>query len=44
MGKEFFEAGKKRLDGNTMPETTSSEVRDLKKENDRLNTLMQSCR
>ena len=34
--KEFLEAGKKRLQGDTVREATSTEVVDLKKENDQL--------
>ncbi len=38
--KEFLEAGKKRLQGDTAREATSSEVGDLKKENDQLKQLV----
>jgi transposase len=38
--KEFLEAGKKRLQGDTLREATSSEVGDLKKENDQLKALV----
>jgi len=38
--KEFLEAGKKRLQGDTSREATSSEVGDLKKENDQLKHLV----
>lgn len=38
--KEFLEAGKKRLQGDTVREATSSEVGDLKKENDQLKALV----
>jgi transposase len=38
--KEFLEAGKKRLQGDTVREATSSEVGDLKKENDQLKSLV----
>ena len=34
--KEFLEAGKKRLTGDTQREATSSEVKDLREENDNL--------
>jgi transposase len=34
--KEFLEAGKKRLQGDTIREASSIEVVDLKKENDQL--------
>ena len=34
--KDFFEAGKKRLAGDTMREANTSEVQELKKENDHL--------
>jgi len=34
--KEFLEAGKKRLTGDTQREATSSEVKDLRDENDNL--------
>ncbi len=34
--KEFLEAGKKRLSGDTVREASSSEVRDLRRENIRL--------
>ena|ERR1035437_2765193 len=34
--KEFLEAGKKRLSGDTTREATSDEVADLRKENQRL--------
>lgn len=38
--KEFLEAGKKRLQGDTVREATSGEVGDLKKENDQLKQLV----
>jgi len=38
--KEFLEAGKKRLQGNTEREATSSDVIDLRKENDQLKALV----
>jgi transposase len=38
--KEFLEAGKKRLQGDTVREATSSEVDDLKKENEQLKALV----
>jgi transposase len=38
--KEFLEAGKKRLLGDTQREATSSEVADLRKENARLKKLV----
>lgn len=38
--KEFLEAGKKRLQGDLVREATSSEVEDLKKENDQLKALV----
>jgi len=38
--KEFLEAGKKRLQGDTVREATSTEVVDLKKENDQLKQLV----
>jgi transposase len=38
--KEFLEAGKKRLQGDTMREATGNEVVDLKKENDQLKQLV----
>jgi len=38
--KDFLEAGKKRLQGDTAREATSSEVVDLKKENDQLKALV----
>lgn len=38
--KEFLEAGKKRLQGDTVQEATNSEVVDLKKENDQLKQLV----
>ena len=38
--KEFLEAGKKRLQGDTVREATSTEVIDLKKENDQLKALV----
>jgi len=37
--KEFMEAGKKRLAGDTVREATSDEVSDLKKENLRLKEM-----
>jgi transposase len=38
--KEFLEAGKKRLVGDTTREATSTEVADLRKENARLKQLV----
>ena len=38
--KEFLEAGKQRLAGDTKREATSTEVTDLKKENDQLKHLL----
>jgi len=38
--KEFLEAGKKRLSGDTAREATSSEVGDLRAENDQLKQLV----
>jgi transposase len=38
--KDFLEAGKKRLQGDTVREATSTEVVDLKKENDQLKHLV----
>jgi transposase len=38
--KEFLEAGKRRLDGNTKREATSNEVTDLRKENLHLKQLV----
>ena len=38
--KEFLEAGKKRLSGDTTCEATSSEVEDLRKENEKLKVLL----
>lgn len=38
--KEFLEAGKKRLQGDTVREATSNEVGELKKENDQLKALV----
>ena len=38
--KDFLEAGKKRLAGDTAREATSSEVGDLKSENDQLKQLV----
>jgi transposase len=38
--KEFLEAGKKRLLGDTVREATSTEVVDLKKENEQLKALV----
>jgi transposase len=38
--KEFLEAGKKRLLGDTQREATSSEVADLRKENVRLKEIV----
>jgi len=37
--KDFLEAGKKRLQGDTTREATSSEVNDLKSENEQLKQL-----
>jgi len=42
--KEFLEAGKKRLLGDTQREATSSEVSDLRKENARLKELVAETR
>ena len=38
--REFLEAGKKRLSGDTTREATSDEVTDLKKENQRLKEMV----
>lgn len=38
--RDFLEAGKKRRQGDTVQEATSSEVVDLKKENDQLKSLV----
>ncbi len=38
--KEFLEAGKKRLAGDTVREANSGEVSDLRKENDQLKQLV----
>lgn len=38
--KDFLEAGKRRLIGDTVREATSSEVIDLKRENDQLKALV----
>ena len=38
--KDFLEAGKKRLAGDTAREATSSEVTDLRSENDQLKQLV----
>jgi len=38
--KDFLEAGKKRLQGDTTREATSSEVTDLRGENDQLKQLV----
>ena len=38
--KDFLEAGKKRLQGDTVREATSSEVSDLKSENEQLKQLV----
>jgi len=38
--KDFLEAGKKRLQGDTVREATSSEVSDLRSENDQLKQLV----
>ena len=38
--KEFLEAGKRRLSGNTKREATSSEVTDLRRENNQLKHLV----
>jgi len=38
--KEFLEAGKKRLEGDTTREATSDEVTELRKENQRLKELV----
>jgi len=38
--RDFLEAGKKRLQGDTMREANSSEVGDLRKENEQLKQLV----
>jgi transposase len=38
--KEFMEAGKQRLVGNTKRQADSSEVKDLRKENNQLKELV----
>ena len=38
--KDFLEAGKKRLSGDTAREATSSEVTDIRSENDQLKQLV----
>jgi transposase len=38
--KDFLEAGKKRLQGDTVREATSTEVVDLRKENDQLKMVL----
>ena len=38
--KQFLEAGKDRLAGNTKREATSDEVKDMKQENDQLKQLV----
>ena len=38
--KDFLEAGKKRLQGDTVREATSTEVVEIKKENDQLKQLV----
>jgi transposase len=38
--KDFLEAGKKRLNGDTVREANSSEVKDLKDENEQLKQLV----
>ena len=38
--KEFLEAGKRRLSGNTKREATSGEVLELRRENDQLKALV----
>ncbi len=38
--KDFLEAGKKRLQGDTVRETNSSEVSDLRQENDQFKQLV----
>ena len=38
--KEFLEAGKKRLSGNTKREATSGEVLELRRENEQLKVLV----
>jgi transposase len=38
--KDFLEAGKKRLQGDTVREATSSEVSDLRQENEQLKQLV----
>ena len=39
-GKEFLEAGKKRLQGDLVREATSNEVVELRRENDQLKALV----
>jgi len=39
-GKEFLEAGKKRLAGDTIREATAPEVQSIKSENEALKQLM----
>ncbi len=38
--KDFLEAGKKRLAGDTVPEATSNEVKELRKENRELKQVV----
>lgn len=38
--KDFLEAGKKRLSGDTVREATSTEVSDIRKENDQIKALV----
>ena len=38
--KDFLKSGKKRLQGNTVREANSSEVTDLRQENDQLKQLV----
>ena len=38
--KEFMEAGKKRLNGDTTRQATSDEVNDLRKENQQLKEML----
>ena len=40
LGKEFLEAGKKRLLGDTTREATSTEVQDLRRENSQLKLVV----
>ena len=41
--KEFLEAGKKRLSGDTQREATSGEVKELRTESAALKKLWQNC-